>query len=487
MTDSSHIAAPTRDMDMRLAVACGLAIMMRTYQPWLFDNGIVPAVGAVFAPAYKIQMAVRVLIEFLVLLAAMRAPRLLRPRPLLGGSFACCIVGVVLLNLVPVSPVSITIGLIVRLAGHFFGFYVIGIALSQIGETRIAATSTSCAVLAATFIARLAPAPGLSASVALDAILTLGSIALTWRAAEPVLNRIAGFPGGNLWALVNPKSFLVPNHQVFLLIFFFSVAMGFGMFLRIEDLTPRGNNLSIVVLAGVLLWFIAVPNKRGHMREDALFSACALLAVAGFLLSPLEDSGGRTANALLFACKLAFGVLSWTVLAALCARNPIGSIVFLACGELANASGILLGAGLGDACNAVSAVYPKTVALTTSAIVLVFFAYALIGLRGFSFAETIRGIEEASPLPSQQPIPPSRDRLIETACQSLAADHGLTNREHEVMGMLARGHNGYHIRDELGLSYNTVKTHVQRIYRKLDVHSQQELIDLVEGEAREQN
>lgn len=55
------------------------------------------------------------------------------------------------------------------------------------------------------------------------------------------------------------------------------------------------------------------------------------------------------------------------------------------------------------------------------------------------------------------------------------------------MGMLARGHNGYHIRDELGLSYNTVKTHVQRIYRKLDVHSQQELIDLVEGEAHEQN
>lgn len=311
MTDSSHIAAPTRDMDMRLAVACGLAIMMRTYQPWLFDNGIVPAVGAVFAPAYKIQMAVRVLIEFLVLLAAMRAPRLLRPRPLLGGSFACCIAGVVLLNLVPVSPVSITIGLIVRLAGHFFGFYVIGIALSQIGETRIAATSTSCAVLAATFIARLAPAPGLSASVALDAILTLGSIALTWRAAEPVLNRIAGFPGGNLWALVNPKSFLVPNHQVFLLIFFFSVAMGFGMFLRIEDLTPRGNNLSIVVLAGVLLWFIAVPNKRGHMREDALFSACALLAVAGFLLSPLEDSGGengKRASVRLQACLWRFVV-----------------------------------------------------------------------------------------------------------------------------------------------------------------------------------
>ncbi len=179
----------------------------------------------------------------------------------------------------------------------------------------------------------------------------------------------------------------------------------------------------------------ALPeNKRGHMREDALFSACALLAVAGFLLSPLEDFGGRTANALLFACKLAFGVLSWTVLAALCARNPFGSIVFLACGELADASGILLGAELGDVCNAVSTVYPKTAALMTSAIVLVFFTYALIGLRRFSFAETIRGIEEASPLPPQQSIPPSQDHLIETTCQSLAMEHSLTNREHEVLG-----------------------------------------------------
>lgn len=487
MTVSSRIAASAHDMDLRLAVACGLAIMMRTYQPWLFDNGIIPTVGAIFAPAYKIQMAGRILIELLVLMAAMRAPRLLQPRPLLGGSFICCIAGVVLLNLVPASPASTTIGLIARLGGYFFGFYVIGIVLSQIKETRIAATSTSCAVLAATFIARFAPAPDLSTSVALDAILTLGSLALTWRAAEPVLDRIADSPGGNLWALLNPKSLLDPNHQVFLLIFFFSVAMGFGMFLRIEDLTPRGNNLSIVVLAGILLWFVVIPNKHGHMREDALFSACTLLAVAGFLLSPLEDSGGRTANALLFACKLTFGVLSWTVLAALCARNPIGSIVFLACGELANASGILLGAELGDVCNAVSSVYPKIIALMTSAIVLVFFAYALIGLRGFSFAETIRGIEEASPLPSQQTIPPSRDRLIETACQSLATEYGLTNREREVMAMLARGHNGYHIRDKLSLSYNTVKTHVQRIYRKLDVHSQQELIDLVEEEAPKQN
>ena len=37
------------------------------------------------------------------------------------------------------------------------------------------------------------------------------------------------------------------------------------------------------------------------------------------------------------------------------------------------------------------------------------------------------------------------------------------------------------LQDALTLSYNTVKTHVKRIYKKLDVHSQQELIDLAEN------
>ena len=35
--------------------------------------------------------------------------------------------------------------------------------------------------------------------------------------------------------------------------------------------------------------------------------------------------------------------------------------------------------------------------------------------------------------------------------------------------------------ETVGVSYNTVKTHVAHIYTKLGVHSHQELIDLVAG------
>ena len=50
------------------------------------------------------------------------------------------------------------------------------------------------------------------------------------------------------------------------------------------------------------------------------------------------------------------------------------------------------------------------------------------------------------------------------------------------MRLLARGKCGQQIQDELVVSRNTVKTHVRHIYRKLDVHSQQELVNLVGGE-----
>lgn len=48
--------------------------------------------------------------------------------------------------------------------------------------------------------------------------------------------------------------------------------------------------------------------------------------------------------------------------------------------------------------------------------------------------------------------------------------------------MLAKGRNGRFIMEHYVISRNTVKSHIKHIYSKLDVHSQQELIDMVERE-----
>lgn len=60
--------------------------------------------------------------------------------------------------------------------------------------------------------------------------------------------------------------------------------------------------------------------------------------------------------------------------------------------------------------------------------------------------------------------------------------YNLTTREVEVFELLAKGRNAEYIQNALVISNHTVKTHIYNIYKKLDVHSLQELLDIVDLE-----
>lgn len=65
-------------------------------------------------------------------------------------------------------------------------------------------------------------------------------------------------------------------------------------------------------------------------------------------------------------------------------------------------------------------------------------------------------------------------------CEEIADCYLLSRRETEVMFLLAKGHNAAFIQDKLCISKSTAKTHINHIYRKLDIHTQQELLNMVE-------
>lgn len=73
------------------------------------------------------------------------------------------------------------------------------------------------------------------------------------------------------------------------------------------------------------------------------------------------------------------------------------------------------------------------------------------------------------------------DAGIDARCDLIARTYALTAREREVLGYLARGHNGVYISDELLISPNTVRTHIHNIYRKLDVTCREDIIRIVRG------
>lgn len=73
------------------------------------------------------------------------------------------------------------------------------------------------------------------------------------------------------------------------------------------------------------------------------------------------------------------------------------------------------------------------------------------------------------------------------ACETIANRYLLSKRELEVLYLLAKGRNARVVQQELFISSGTVHTHMRHIYRKLDVHSQQELMNLVDEEKRQQH
>ena len=67
--------------------------------------------------------------------------------------------------------------------------------------------------------------------------------------------------------------------------------------------------------------------------------------------------------------------------------------------------------------------------------------------------------------------------------EALGERCGLTPREREVAAYVFRGYSAKRIAEIDCVSLNTVQTHTRNVYRKLGVHSRQDLIDLVEGSA----
>lgn len=73
---------------------------------------------------------------------------------------------------------------------------------------------------------------------------------------------------------------------------------------------------------------------------------------------------------------------------------------------------------------------------------------------------------------------PSLERRVEL----LARRHGLTQRETEIVGILARGHGCTFVAETLLISKSTVYTHVRNVYRKLDVSNHDQLIQALDGQ-----
>ncbi len=67
------------------------------------------------------------------------------------------------------------------------------------------------------------------------------------------------------------------------------------------------------------------------------------------------------------------------------------------------------------------------------------------------------------------------------ACDEIARRYRLSKRETEIFTLISKGRNAEYVSTELVISIHTAKTHIANIYQKLDVHSSQEMLDLIDA------
>jgi RNA polymerase sigma factor (sigma-70 family) len=85
-------------------------------------------------------------------------------------------------------------------------------------------------------------------------------------------------------------------------------------------------------------------------------------------------------------------------------------------------------------------------------------------------------LDDEGTIPRPMPPQPARPLLDDMDDRADAPLHRLSQREREILGLLANGWSNRRIAEECFLSLNTVRTHVQNILVKLGVHSKLEAV-----------
>ena len=221
-----------------------------------------------------------------------------------------------------------------------------------------------------------------------------------------------------------------------------------------------------------LAFFIARSGRP--LRLGSLFLA-TLPVMAGVLVvvALLQSSVLGMADALV---KTLFNAYFAATLVYLVQHRAKGAA--LACGMLL---GIWAGTLTGSVAGFAVASFTRldATAITSVALAAVWLCTLASSFAARPVAQKSETIEKARQ--TEAPFQPEVryvDRR-EEQLERLAQAYGLSARETEVVSLFSQGRSAARIAEELILSENTVKTHLQNAYSKTGVHSKQELIDLL--------
>ena len=230
---------------------------------------------------------------------------------------------------------------------------------------------------------------------------------------------------------------------------------------------------SFAASAVVVIIAALVFRSTGLIRL-VCFVAIPIVSVA-FVLLPLFENAGEAAHSV---CIVGFNSFYFMVWAFWSSERDVSLLSRrFALGLAMLTASQALGSYLGRSVLHFAQESGQVIAIVS--LVVVYFLL-MAGILFFNRVEEQR-LQIATLLsPSEEKAEPSSINI-----DAIAQRYGFSPRETEVFELLAKGRNRVYISQKLVVSDNTTRTHMRNIYRKLEVHSQQELIDVLEKDLLE--
>ena len=461
-------------------VALGvLGLVAISLHVWFLTDTAVPMLRALWAPADFLQSLAAALGYGTIALLALRAPERVHPVTFGAVSGAAIVVGK-MTWLAGMQAGSVPVAVAGVCVAHYFCAWpvvLVGISLCALGNRADLITTTVLGEAIGVALRCVLPHPPFWVAIPLTIVPPLLALAASSVLGVPYLRREISGETAIRRATTEPGSFLSPSHILFMLVGLFELIHGVALVEKSASLSLATNlgQTAIVAVGAVILL-----RRRDISHEDVLLYVASLMMLFGFLLRPLSGPEAVVSGSVSLAGASFSWMLLHLALASVGLIYPLGSLWVVGVGYVFQAIGLAVGTEIGHLAVMQDGSVEHMLNVINAVVLVGFVAYLLVGLRGFSFSRTF-----AEMVP---PVAPERSSdqgaAMARGCDRLAATCELTGREAEVMALLAQGRSGPEIQDELSISRNTAKTHVRHIYRKLGVHSQQELIELVRERAK---
>lgn len=244
---------------------------------------------------------------------------------------------------------------------------------------------------------------------------------------------------------------------------------------------PFGLRALAICLGTVLaLGVCLAPNAS---KANGVFRLALPIIACGLLLLPLIGEDRSIAGIIVIVGFRVFDTLSIAILLRITALHDLPSTSTFAVGRLANSLGTFGGWLVVSVLS--RAVVLDGMALTSASAILLLILLVTSGalLDSGDASEEFGGSGTSVAGRSQKPVEAPRVGRWTRQCALVSAQYGLSPREGEVLRLLAKGRDAAYIATFFVISPHTAKTHIHNVYKKLGIHSQQELIDVVEEAA----